>query len=34
MPQPYDTFTDDISYGPEGWKAPQEKHYGAKEGKI
>jgi hypothetical protein len=34
MPEPYETFTPDISYGPEGWKAPKEKHYGAKEGKI
>ena len=33
MPQPYDTFTDDISYGPEGYKPPKEKHYGAKEGR-
>ncbi len=34
MPEPYDTFTDAISYGPEGWKPPKEKHYGAKEGKF
>lgn len=33
MPEPYETFTDDISYGPEGWKAPKEKHYGAREGR-
>lgn len=33
MPYPYETFTDDISYGPEGWKAPKGKHYGAGEGR-
>ena len=33
MPEPYDTFTDDISYGPEGYKPPKEKHFGAKEGR-
>ena len=32
LPEPYDTFTDDISYGPEGYKPPKGKHYGAKEG--
>ncbi len=33
MPEPYETWSDDISYGPEGWKAPKQKHYGAKEGR-
>ena len=33
MPEPYETWSDDISYGPEGWKAPKGKHYGAKEGR-
>ena len=33
MPEPYETWTDDISYGPEGWKAPRQKHYGAREGR-
>ncbi len=33
MPEPYWTFSDDISYGPEGWKAPKGKHYGAREGR-
>ena len=32
LPEPYDIFTDDISYGPEGYKPPKGKHYGAKEG--
>ena len=33
MPEPYETWSDDISYGPEGWKAPKCKHYGAGEGR-
>ena len=33
MPEPYETWSDDISYGPEGWKAPRQKHYGAREGR-
>ena len=33
MPEPYETWSDDISYGPEGWKAPKGKHYGAGEGR-
>ncbi len=33
MPEPYWSFTDDISYGPEGWKPPRGKHYGAREGR-
>lgn len=33
MPEPYDTFSDDISYGPEGYKPPKDKHYGAGEGR-
>ena len=33
MPQPYESWSDDISYGPEGWKPPKEKHYGAREGR-
>lgn len=33
LPEPYDTWSDDISYGPEGWKAPKGKHYGAREGR-
>ncbi len=33
MPEPYETWSDDISYGPEGWKAPKGKHYGAREGR-
>ena len=33
MPEPYETWSDDLSYGPEGWRAPREKHYGAKEGR-
>ena len=33
LPQPYETWSDDISYGPEGWKPPKGKHYGAGEGR-
>ncbi len=33
MPQPYAAWSDDISYGPEGWKPPRQKHYGAGEGR-
>ena len=33
MPEPYETWSDDISYGPEGWKPPKGKHYGAREGR-
>lgn len=33
MPEPYETWSEDISYGPEGWKPPKQKHYGAKEGR-
>lgn len=33
LPEPYDTWSDDISYGPEGWKPPKGKHYGAREGR-
>ena len=33
MPEPYESWSDDISYGPEGWKAPKGKHYGAREGR-
>ena len=33
MPEPYGTFTPDISYGPEGWKAPVGKHLNGGEGR-
>lgn len=33
MPEPYDTWNDEISYGPEGYHPPKEKHFGAKEGR-
>ena len=33
MPEPYDTWSDDISYGPEGFKPPHNKGLGAKEGR-
>lgn len=33
MPQPYETFTDDISYGPEGYRAPDTFQFGAKGGR-
>ena len=33
MPQPYETWSDDISYGPEGFKAPMNKGMNAKEGR-
>ena len=33
MPEPYETWSDDISYGPEGFKPPKQKHYGAGEGR-
>ena len=33
MPQPYETFTDDISYGPEGFKPPRNKGFNVKEGR-
>lgn len=32
MPQPYDSWSDDISYGPEGFKPPKNKGFNAKEG--
>lgn len=34
VPQPYETFSDDISYGPEGFHPPVHKGYSAKEGKT
>lgn len=33
IPQPYDTFTDDISYGPEGFRTPINKGLNAGEGR-
>lgn len=33
MPEPYDTWSDGISYGPEGFKPPHNKGLGAKEGR-
>ena len=33
MPRPYDTFTDELSYGPEGFRPPRNKGLGAKEGR-
>lgn len=33
MPEPYDTWSDDISYGPEGFKPPRNKGLNAKEGR-
>ena len=33
MPQPYETWSDDISYGPEGFKPPMNKGMNAKEGR-
>ena len=33
MPQPYETWSDDISYGPEGFKPPKNKGLNAKEGR-
>ena len=33
MPEPYEHFTDDISYGPEGYKAPVPPTLGAGEGR-
>lgn len=33
MPEPYETFTDAISYGPEGFKPPYNKGFQAKEGR-
>lgn len=33
MPEPYETFTDDISYGPEGFKPPRNKGFNVKEGR-
>ena len=32
MPEPYDTWSDSISYGPEGFKPPRNKGFNAKEG--
>ena len=32
MPEPYDTWSDSISYGPEGFKPPKNKGFNAKEG--
>ena len=33
MPQPYETWSDDISYGPEGYHAPTTFQLGAQEGR-
>ena len=33
MPEPYETWSDDISYGPEGYHEPTTFQFGAKEGK-
>lgn len=33
MPEPYETFCDDISYGPEGFKPPHNKGFNAGEGR-
>jgi len=33
MPEPYETFTTAISYGPEGWKPPTDKGLFAGEGR-
>ena len=33
MPEPYETWSDELSYGPEGFKPPHQKHYGAREGR-
>ena len=33
MPEPYETFCDCISYGPEGFKAPYNKGFNAGEGR-
>ncbi len=33
MPVPYETWSDEISYGPEGYKPPKEKGLNAKEGR-
>ena len=33
MPEPYDTWSDGISYGPEGFKPAHNKGLGAKEGR-
>lgn len=32
MPQPYETWSDEISYGPEGYPKSDTFHFGAKEG--
>ena len=34
MPEPYDTWSDGISYGPEGFKPAHNKGLGAKEGRT
>jgi len=31
-PEPYESFSDELSYGPEGWKNPKIRHLRAKEG--
>ncbi|MGI5937053.1 MAG: hypothetical protein ACOX7I_09720 [Oscillospiraceae bacterium] len=33
IPQPYETFTDDISYGPEGFRPNPNKGLSAGEGR-
>lgn len=33
MPEPYETFSDEISYGPEGYRPPQYPGLGSKEGR-
>lgn len=32
MPQPYETWSDELSYGPEGFRPPRNKGFNAKEG--
>ena len=33
MPRPYETFADEISYGPEGYHKPETFQFGAQEGR-
>ena len=33
MPRPYETFADEISYGPEGYHKPETFQLGAQEGR-
>ena len=33
MPQPYEHWSDDISYGPEGYREPTTFQFGAKGGR-